>query len=186
LIAVNAREILTLLFSPEFAPAATLLAILGFAQGVCMTSFNTLLSVMTGGRQAGTASRLTIALVPVALIASLLGVLFFGAIGAAVASLISCGAAVIGTGVLLWREHGPYVRIGTAARIVGLTLCLAAVSAYIDTSGVWLLVEAVVLGIAYLAALPALGIVGPSDLELLRAGKKATSPGQVAVEAAGS
>jgi hypothetical protein len=101
-----------------------------------------------------------------------------------VASLISCGAAVIGTGFLLWREHGPYVRIGTAARIVGLTLCVAAISAYIDTSGLWLLVEAVVLGLAYLAALPALGIVGPSDLELLRAGKKAASPGQVAAEAA--
>ena len=64
LIAVNAREILTLLFSPEFAPAAPLLAVLGFAQGVCMTSFGTLLSIMTGGRQAKTASRLAMGWCP--------------------------------------------------------------------------------------------------------------------------
>lgn len=184
LIAVNAREILTLLFSPEFAPAAPLLAILGFAQGVCMTSFNTLLSIMTGGRQAGTGSRLTVALVPVALMASFLGVLLFGAMGAAVASLISCGAAVVGTAVLLRREHGSFVRVGTVARIVGATLGLAAISAYIETSGIWLLAETVVLGLAYLAALPALGIVGPSDLELLRAGKQPATAGQVVTEAA--
>lgn len=183
LIAVNAREILTLLFSPEFAPAASLLAILGFAQGVCMTSFSTLLSIMTGGRQAGTGSRLTVALVPVALIASFLGVLMFGAIGAAVASLISCGAAVVGAIVLLQREHGPFVRIGTAARIVGATLCLATVSAYIEANGIWLLIEAAVLGLIYLAALPALGVVRANDLELLRAGKKSAATGQVAAEA---
>jgi hypothetical protein len=112
------------------------------------------------------------------------GVLLFGAIGAAVASLISCAAAVVGTVIMLRREHGPFVRIGTAARIVGLTLCLAAVSGYLATSGIWLLVEAAALAILYLAALPVLGIVGPSDLALLRSNKKRAATGRVAVEAA--
>ena len=183
LIAVNARDILTLLFSPEFAPAAPLLAVLGFAQGVCMTSFGTMLSIMTGGRQAKTASRLAMALVPIVILFSLVGVSLFGALGAAVASLLSCATAVVGAGMLLWREYGSFARAGTVLRIVLATLAAAVVSAHIEAEGVWLLVELVLIGLVYLAALPVLGIVGRSDLDVLRGGKAAGAGGQVAAEA---
>ena len=184
LMAVNAREILTFLFSPEFAPAAPLLAVLVFAQGVCMTSYGTLLSIMIGGRQADTASRLAMAVVPVALVISLAGVLMYGAMGAAIGSLISCGIAAAGAATLIWRENGAFVHSGTVARIIAATLCAALVSAHVEAEGVWLLVEAVLIGIAYLAVLPMLGIVGKSDLEALRAGKTAASSAQVAAEGA--
>ena len=183
LVAVNAREILTFLFSPDFAPAAPLLAILAFAQGVCMTTFSTMLSIMTGGRQAGIASRLAMALLPLAIVLSLVGVALFGAIGAAVASLLSCGAAVAGAAVLLWRENGPYTSLGTVVRIVAATLCAAAASAYIEAEGVWLLVEFTLIGLAYLAALPALGIVGRGDLDVIRAKTRSTVGGHVAADA---
>jgi O-antigen/teichoic acid export membrane protein len=167
LLAVNAREVLTLLYSADYAPAAPLLAILGFGQGVFITMFTTLVSIMTGGGQETAASRLSLAVLSLAVVATFVLATQIGAPGAALGSLISCAAAVAGAGVLLRREYGPLLGPGTLVRVVLATAALSAASAMIDTNGPLLLVELVVLGLAYLATLPLLGLADRTDLELL-------------------
>jgi O-antigen/teichoic acid export membrane protein len=168
LLAVNAREILTLLYSADYAPAAPLLAVLAFAQGSFITTFTTLVSIMTGGGQAVAASRLALGALPFAVALNYALALLFGAMGAAIGSLVACAAVVAGAALLLRREHGPLLGPGTLARVVLATAAAAAVSAAVEAEGAWLAVELVLVGLAYLAALPLLGLVNRADIELLR------------------
>jgi O-antigen/teichoic acid export membrane protein len=164
LMAVNAREILVLLFSADYAPAAPLLAILAFAQGL----FLTMVAVLIGAGRAGAASVIALGVLPLAVVLDTLLVRALDAPGAALGTLLSCAAAAAAAGILIQRHVGALL----PDRLVGIILAAGAsvaVSAVIRAEGPWLVVELAGVGLLYLGLLAATGLIRPADLRLLGA-----------------
>jgi O-antigen/teichoic acid export membrane protein len=168
LMAVNAREILVLLFSADYAPAAPLLAILAFAQGLFLTLFLTMVAVLIGAGRAGAASVIALGVLPLAVVLDTLLVRALDAPGAALGTLLSCAAAAAAAGILIQRHVGALL----PDRLVGIILAAGAsvaVSAVIRAEGPWLVVELAGVGLLYLGLLAATGLIRPADLRLLGA-----------------
>lgn len=165
LVALNASEVLGLLFSSEYAGGANLLMILIFAHGLLHTLFMTFANVLIATGTAAASARLALAALAFATAISTGFVLWFGAVGAALGALIANAAAVIGAGVLVGRVIGMPVHLSMCARVVLLTAVVAVPSWWFETRSVMLLVEFALLGMVYLALLPVVGLVGRTDVE---------------------
>jgi PST family polysaccharide transporter len=163
-IAVNAAEVLGLLFSSNYAAGADLLVILIFAHGLFYTTFLCLANVLIAAGRAGTSARLSLVALAVAIVLSATFVLWVGAPGAAWAALIANAAAVIGAGVVIGKAVGVAVEASVLGRVALLTAAICGASWWIDGRGLRLLVELALLGVVYVALLPVLGLLRRSDL----------------------
>jgi O-antigen/teichoic acid export membrane protein len=167
LMATNAREILVLLFSTDYAPAAPLLAILAFAQGLFLTLFLTLVAVLVGAGRAGAASVIALGILPLAVVLDVLLVRAFDAPGVALGALLSCATAATAAGILIQRHVGALLPRGIGG-IMAAAGAAVVVSALVRAEGSWLVVELAGVGLLYLGLLAAAGLIGPADLRLLR------------------
>jgi O-antigen/teichoic acid export membrane protein len=152
LLAVNASAVMDLLFGAQYESGGTILAVL------CVTFalialfdvlFNTL---MAYGRLVLTAAVL-IGLIPVLYVLNSLWIPAGGGVGAAIASLVTigCGAAIaIG---LTYRQLGAPIRLLPLLRIGGAGLAIGLLSAGIESTGFWLVVELGGLSALYLTLL---------------------------------
>jgi O-antigen/teichoic acid export membrane protein len=82
LIAINAAEVLALLFSADYAAGADLLVVLIFADGLCFTIFLSLAYGLVGAGRATTSACLALGALAVAAALSVTLVLLAGALGA--------------------------------------------------------------------------------------------------------
>jgi O-antigen/teichoic acid export membrane protein len=165
LIAVNAREVLALLFSSEYAAGAELLAILIFGHGLLHTVFMSLAYILIGAGHAWGSARLALAALSFAVVLSVTLVLLAGASGAAIAALLANAAAVIGACLMIGRAIAWPLEAAIWPRVLLLTAVLAAIAWWVEAHGVMLLVELALLGVAYVALLPAFGMLSRADLE---------------------
>ena len=165
LIAINAAEVLTLLFSSDYAAGADLLAVLIFAHGLCYTMFLSLANVLVGAGRATTSARLSLGTLAVATALSVTLVLWAGAPGAAWAALIANAAGLVGATVVIGKAVGVPVRGAVLARVLLLTAVVGGASWWIEGRGVMLLVEFALLGVVYLALLPVAGLLARADVE---------------------
>jgi O-antigen/teichoic acid export membrane protein len=168
LMAVNAREILVLLFSADYAPAAPLLTLLAFAQGLFLTLFLTLVAVLIGAGRAGVASVIALGVLPLAVVLDAALVRAFDAPGAALGALLSCAAAATTAGLMVQRHVGALLPAGLVGIIVAAGASVT-VSAVIRAEGPWLVGELGGVGLLYLTLLAASGLIRPADLRFLRA-----------------
>jgi O-antigen/teichoic acid export membrane protein len=176
LIATHAAEILSLLFSSDYAGGAGLLVVLVFAYGLFYTIFMSLANALIGAGRAATSARLSLAALVLAVALSVTLVRWAGAPGAAVAALIANAAAVVGAGIAIARTVGMPVDGGVLARVLLLTVVICVPSWWIEAKGAMLLLELAIVAIAYLALLPIAGLLEWADLEafLPRWAKRAT------------
>jgi len=165
LIAINAAEVLTLLFSSDYAAGADLLVVLIFAHGLCYTMFLSLANVLVGAGRATMSACLSLGALAVAAVLSVTLVLWAGALGAAWAALIANAAGLVGVGVVVGRAVGVPVGGSVLARVLLLTALLGGASWWIEGRGAMLLVEFALLGTVYLALLPVAGLLGRADVE---------------------
>lgn len=165
LIAANAGDIMALLFSEDYAAGAGLLATLIFAQGLGFTLFMTLGGVLMAADRAGQAAVLALGALPLALLLNTLLIPRLGAPGAALASLLSLGTAVLLAAVLVRRRIGALVDPGMLARTLLVTLVVGLAGHLIAGRGTALLLELAVLAGLALALLALLGVVSRADLE---------------------
>ncbi|HUG04210.1 MAG TPA: polysaccharide biosynthesis C-terminal domain-containing protein [Steroidobacteraceae bacterium] len=168
LIAANAVEAMQLLFSDVYLPGARFLMLLVFAQGLGYTLVSALLAILVGaGASRVAAQRIYIALT-IAVAANLILIPLLGAMGAALAALVSFVIAAFLLARLVRQKLG--VLLEWRATLLALLVSIAVGLAgwLIPATGLMLLVEVAVLGLAYLGIVWAIGLVSLADLAQLR------------------
>ena len=166
-VAVNATEIMQLLFSAEYAGGGPVLAILVFAQGLFMTVLLTLCNVLFGGGRPAVAAILVLSLLPGQLVLTAVLVLQWGAVGAALGTLLGAGlGATLATG-LVWRLVGPVFELRVVAGTVLAAAPVAVFSRLYASEGWMLLVELTVAGLGYLLLLLLLRVIRLDDVQVL-------------------
>jgi stage V sporulation protein B len=165
LIAVNAADVLVLLFASQYAGGAHLLIVLVFAHGLFYTIFMALANALIGVGQAPASAKLSLTALTFAVVLSVVWVLWAGALGAAFAALVANAAAVVGATIVIGRTIGWPAELSILPRVLLLTAAICVPGWWLETRGVMLLLELVLLGIAYVALLSIAGLLDRADLE---------------------
>ena len=166
-VAVNATEIMVLLFSAEYADGGPVLAILVFAQGLFMTILLTLCNVLFGGGRPAVGATLALLLVPVQVALTAMLVLRLDAVGAALGTLLGAGLGAALATVLVWRIVGPVFEFRVVAG-TALAAALVAFASRLFVSEGWaLLAELALAGLGYLVLLLLLRVVRLDDVQVL-------------------
>lgn len=165
LIAVNAADVLTLLFSSDYAGGADLLVVLVFAHGVFYTMFMSLANVLIGAGRATTSAQLSLVVLAFAIALSVTLVLSAGALGAAFAALIANAAAVIAVSIVVGRAIGWPIAASIWARVILLTAAICVPGWWVQAQGMMLMLEFALLGMVYVALLPVVGLLERTDIE---------------------
>ena len=164
LLSVNAREVITLLFSAEYAGGAGVMVVLVVALGFFFSMLLALTGVLIAASKAGHAARVTLGATAAATLLCLVLVPDFGALGAAFATLIATAGAAIASGVQVWRAAGPWLNVPMCARLLLATALVAVPSWLVPAEGVLLLGELVAAGLIYVLLLPVLRLVRRAEL----------------------
>jgi len=176
LIAANAAPLMALFFGEKFREGGTFLAILVFAQGFGFTALACFQAIMIGvGRAAVTARRAYVALA-VAIVLNLALIPLLGATGAAVAALLAFSVVNLLVGWAIRREIGALLDVRRSLVAAAAAIAVAAVSWWIPSEGIAVLVEMSVLALAWLAIAWWLGLVDRADFALLRGKSRGAGP----------
>jgi O-antigen/teichoic acid export membrane protein len=166
ILLVDARPVLNLLYSGVYGEGAGILRGLTLAF-VAFALLDLLFSaLMTSGRFAFGAGALA-ALIPVNLLLSLLLIPRLGAVGLALALLLTfAGAATVGI-VASIRRFGAIMSPSSLLRCLGASAVVAAAAALFPIDGPVLLVKLVVLGLLYVLLLAVSGELKTADVTAL-------------------
>jgi O-antigen/teichoic acid export membrane protein len=175
LIAVNAGEVMVLFFGEHYRPGAPYLVLLVFGHGLGFTALSALQAIVIGIGHAKLAARRVYLALTAAVVMNLVLVPLLGAVGAATAAVLSFAAATALVGHVVRREIGVLLDVRKAALAVAVNCAIAGLGWLIPSIGAAVLVELAVLGLVTLAAMWAVGLILPEDLQLLlkRRGKSA-------------
>jgi O-antigen/teichoic acid export membrane protein len=165
IVAVNAGEILALLFSSSYSSGAPILAVLIFAQGCAYTIYMALANLLIATGQADASAKLALGLVVFAAIVSALLVTVAGALGAAWSSLVTTAVALVAVAAVLRSKVPLKLTLAQCLRIAAVAAVVAAVGWWLRTSGFTLLAELAFLGVLMVAALWMLGLITGRDVE---------------------
>ena len=165
LIAIEAREILALLFSRTYQAGAPFLVLLAFSHGLCSTVFMTFSNLLVAAGRQRISATVAILMLAVVTTATSLGVIFFGAYGAALGALVANAVAAATMTVIVFRTFRPAFSIAMFLKLLVATAILGFVAALVPTAGVMLIVEFLVLGGMLLALLLLFRLIDPVELE---------------------
>jgi stage V sporulation protein B len=185
-MAANPGEVLGLVYAPDYAqagaPALTALALGNVAFSVFAIT-GTILNGAGKTMSAVVTAAFTLAL---AAIGNYIAIPIAAEHGAVllVAALVTTGAMAVGaiaSGWVLHRQLGAFLPVASVLRIALATACALAVGRALPLHGkLMTLVEAVVVGAAFLAVLVVTRELGTRDLEAIRAVRRKRAPGEAA------
>jgi O-antigen/teichoic acid export membrane protein len=164
---VASEPLVELLYGDDFRAAADLLPILtasfvlvcwGYVFGFC--------ALVVGRQVAATAVAAVVLVATVGL--GLLLIPDGGAEAAAWITLATEALAIVLMGSIVLRAFALHPRAGRLPRVVLVAAVMTGVVAALEALGIHVIALAVVAGVAYAAALPALGGISPEDRALLR------------------
>jgi O-antigen/teichoic acid export membrane protein len=163
---LTGEKVMELLFSPLYSAGGQLLALqmFAFAFFVVAQAFNEML-IARGN--AYLAAGVTLAHIPLALIFYWVLIPSFGAIGAALALLLTAFFSATVSGVLVYVRLGALIESLTFLRGALATALMALVCLQISWPGPWLLLKYAVLLIVYALTLLVMGELKWDDLKLL-------------------
>jgi stage V sporulation protein B len=176
LTAVEAEEIMTLLFSLRFAGGGAVLRVLifGFSLFAFWDAFSTMLHAK-GEMYISVAIGVALLVVQLALNLALIPV--YGPLGAAWAMAATMGVGTLITGVLVYRRFGMLLPSATLVRGVAATVVMVSVGAQVAVPGLLLALQYLGLLGVYVLALAALGELRWEDLRPFALWKReATGP----------
>ena len=165
LLAWHAKDVMTFLYSSEYAPGGVFLALqlAGFALWAILAVFCN--SMMAAGRHYLTAGIL-IGLIPVAIGLDVVLIPEYGGLGAA-ASLASAQAlGCLIMGALTWRRFGAFLDLGRIARIGGAAVLTLAGSRFVPLDGNWILTKLLLLLSVYVLLLIAFREIKREELAI--------------------
>lgn len=173
-IAANAGAVMVLLFTAEYGDGGPVLAILVFAQGLCMTVLLTLCNVLFGGGRTAAAATLALGLIPFQLAITAVLVLQLGATGAALGTLVGACAGVAAAAILVHRMLGSLLEPSIVARTVLAAVVAAVASRLVATEGWMLLLDLALSGLLYGLLLLVLRVVRFDDVQILLPARRAS------------
>lgn len=165
IVAIEGGPILALMFSPDYAAGAPILAALVVAHGLLNTVFFTLCGVLLAVGDERSSAVIALAAAGFAALLDPALVVYLATAGAAAGAVATAGLAAFATGFALYRRVGWFVDGGAVLRALVLTVLACAASTLWAAEGLMLLVEIAALAVAYLVALPLVGLVTRADLE---------------------
>jgi O-antigen/teichoic acid export membrane protein len=166
LVAVNARELMVLLFSAAYADGAPLLVLLIFAQGLSYTMLNSLCGILIACGQQHTAAGIVLGVLPAAVLANVALIGLWGVAGAAVAALLALSAAGLLAGWFAERALGTLLPSSVLFRTLLAGAPVVLLGNLIETEGLALLLELAGLGLVYVALTIVLGLLTREDLKV--------------------
>jgi O-antigen/teichoic acid export membrane protein len=167
LLALQARDIMALLFAPEYAAGGYLLAILVFGQGLAFTFALVFGSALVGASRVQSAMYGSLGGLAVTLVGAALLVPWLGALGAAIATTLGFATVAGIAGWIAWRAIGPWLSPGEMVRIAVAIVPAALLATWWHTDGPALLLELAALGALQLLLLAATGALRRDDLLLI-------------------
>lgn len=159
ILAVEARGLLSLLFSDAYGDAAPYLAVLAFGHGLSYTVLVTFCSILIAGDGARAAAWLALGLLPFSLVLNGLLVPAHGAVGAAWAAVGANALGALLAAGLAHRQVAPAWQPGVLVRGVVATVAACALAWWIPSRGVLLLAELLGVGLLYVALVFAVRLV---------------------------
>jgi O-antigen/teichoic acid export membrane protein len=169
LLGLNGANLLSVLFSPEYAPGQPFLRLLlaGFSQFALLDAFAQ--ALMATGRRWLVAGILVTA-VPWAWLGNYLLIPRFGALGAAISLLASVTLVTVVIGTIAYRRFGMLVRWSTLTHVLIAAGIVGIASAALSGSGPLVVVKVAMLAVLYLIVLYWLGEITADDLGFPRRG----------------
>lgn len=164
LLAVDASDVMALLFGSEFAPGGRVLSLLCVAFSLVALLDVLLNALMAAGGLLRSVAVLAL-LIPVLYVLNALWIPEAGAVGAAAASAVSLAMGVAASVAFTYRRFGSPLPAGTLARVAGASVVVGTISMLVPAAGIWLLMKLAVLGVAYIALLRAIGEITTRDLK---------------------
>ncbi len=168
LIVVNAGELMALFFSESYRPGGRFLALLILAQGLGFTFLGALQAILIGTGDAAIAARRIYIGLAIAVALNVILIPLYGATGAAIAAVLSFAITVLLVAQLVRRRMGVLLETRRALLALMASVLIAVAGWLIPATGLMVLLELTVLGIAYLGIGWILGLFDASDIALLR------------------
>jgi O-antigen/teichoic acid export membrane protein len=168
LIVVNAGELMALFFSESYRPGGRYLALLILAQGLGFTFLGALQAILIGTGDAAIAARRILIGLAVAVALNLILIPLYGATGAAVAAILSFAFTVLLVAELVRRRMGVLLETRRALLALMASVLIAVAGWLIPATGLMVLLELAVLGIASLGLGWIFKLFDGSDIALLR------------------
>ncbi len=167
LMAGTSGELITLFYSPVYAPAGPILAIL-LLSTFFLTVLTTLGSILIGSGDFQIKMKIVLgAIVPLALL-NLFLIPKYGLVGAAVSSLIVSFLAAVLAAAVIYRKHQALLSWSSFFKIFSCSLLVFFVASQQTTSGAYLFFLYFLLGSGYFLLLWLFGEIRKEDLELLQ------------------
>ncbi len=162
--ATHATAIMSLLYSPIYAPGDVFLGILLGGFGL-FALLDTLLHALIGADRHNLASMLLVALLPVVFVSSIGLIQLWGPLGAAASFLVTFGFGTVLAAIAAYRRFGVLpVALLTLLRAAIAVAVAAYVGSLIESSGMAVIAELGLLSVIYLLVLAALREIGSQDL----------------------
>jgi O-antigen/teichoic acid export membrane protein len=163
LVWFNGEDIMVTIYSQEYAGTGTLLGLQAVAFGA-LALMDPLLQASLAAGQNRWVVRLLAALIPLAVVANVILVGEFGAVGAAMGLAGTLGVGASGAIVMVSARFGSVVHVATLVRVLGATLIVATVDPWLDRLDLGLVVKLAFLVGLYGAVLAASGELRVRDL----------------------
>ncbi|MEO1017105.1 MAG: oligosaccharide flippase family protein [Pseudomonadota bacterium] len=180
LMAANSNEIMTLLFSSEYANGANLLSVLVFAQGFFVPVYMVMSNVLFATGDAARSATLSMIVVVLAFLVCSILVILGGAYGASLGSLITTALATAAIFVVVKRTVGFVPNWLMVIKVTAAVAIVTFISFLFEVDGILLIAEFAVIGLLYLATLFVFGLVTREDLDLLVPNKRSSKSGAIA------
>ncbi len=166
LIAVEARDLLQLIFSEAYVSAAPYLRVLIFGHGLLYTFLLTASGILIACGLAGTAARIMLALLPVGVLLNAVLIHMSGAMGAGLAALFVDAAGAVVAGVIVSRRVGSLLSARVLVRAMIATSLVALAGGLVHLRGPLLIVEVIVLLAGYVGLAFMLDLLSMADVRM--------------------
>jgi O-antigen/teichoic acid export membrane protein len=171
LVAIDAQNVVRLLFGPEYSDAGLVLAT-ACAAYAAMGLFDILAHALMAERRYRFTAATTCALLPLLFVMNGFLIPVAKGVGAAASLLAVFALGIVVSGATLRRRIGPLLQPRSVLRIAAACVLVGTLSAYVQADGYWLCVKFAVLGILYAGLLWVLRELSAADLAALVKAKR--------------
>jgi O-antigen/teichoic acid export membrane protein len=166
LVAIQAKDIMTLLFSSRYSTGETVLSVL--ILGFCLFAFLlTFLTILKARGEILLSAGIVYGLLLLMQLLALVLIPSYGPVGAASALTVTLGVGMLLTGMLVYRRFGPWLRLSVLGKVMLAAALMGIIGTQISASGFWLLPTCAGLLGCYALVLILLGELRQEDLQPL-------------------
>ena len=140
LTAVNAKEILELVYGVDYIPGSLILVVLSFALFAYSLFYLTSMIISGTGNAKGI-TKVTFIVLIVNVILNFILIYFYGAVGAAIGALVAFTIGFLINGGYIYGKYGNFVSFGLIFKLFLISVIVSVVSIYVSYEGIYVALE---------------------------------------------